>query len=84
MWQNETSTVSILECNLLLNHVLASVPHRPEPGLVGQLTLRSIPGLLLSGQVDELQILFIYICLPAKFLSAEPASQGQGCVIATT
>lgn len=53
----------------------------PEPSLVVQLTFQL---LLPLCQVDELQIQFIYICLPANVLSAEPASQGHGCVIATT
>lgn len=70
---------------IVLNHV--AVPLGPEPELVGQLKFLPIPGLLPFCQVGELQFQFIYICMPANFFflkSAEPASQGQGRVIATT
>lgn len=69
---------------LMFDSVPKALPTGPEPGLVGQLTIKPKPGLLLFCQVGELNIPFIYIRLPANFLSAQPESQGHSCVIDTT
>lgn len=52
---------SILQLNLVLNHVSGAVALEPEPRLVDQLTFQPITGLLHFHQVDELQIEVITI-----------------------
>lgn len=69
------------------NRVLAAVPLGPKSEFVGQLKALLIPGLCpFSRSVNSRYSLFTNASLPTFFLfyNLQPASQGQGCVIATT